>query len=218
MPYLPGSALPQPTACLVQRLLDLPLPPVRREREARRYILGLLDPQVVRYGRVARSERARELLQARPVCRLRRVNPSRGRASRRHRGACAGRTCMTTCRHTQYRERNERQARVCIGVCSRARGRTLRMCSKSARYACVSARSRVSCSTCARAFVVRPLSKERQHNTVGDRTYRGRSVRHLRHERADAPALCLSVQPLNQFQTNPKSTRWDVRRADRAGR
>ena len=61
------SALPKPRSGLVQRLLDLRLTPVGREGEARRDVLGLLDPEMVWDRRVCCGEEARETLDARLI-------------------------------------------------------------------------------------------------------------------------------------------------------
>ena len=88
------STFPQPRAGLVERLLDLVVAAVRREREACWNVLGLLDPQVERYGWVARGEEARELLDALLVGGLSRVVAQlRSMTANMRRRLC---TCITT--------------------------------------------------------------------------------------------------------------------------
>lgn len=61
---------PEATSGLIERLLDFRFPPVRCERKARRHVLRLFDPEVMRNGWVAGGEEVRETFDTRLVSRL----------------------------------------------------------------------------------------------------------------------------------------------------
>ena len=95
-----GSTSPQPCTGLVKRFLDLGVTPVGGEREARRDVLWLLDPEVVRDRRVGAREEVREAFDARLVGGLGGA-PIIGGDQLCGDHIASGRaecTCMTTCR------------------------------------------------------------------------------------------------------------------------
>lgn len=70
MALVEALCFPEATSGLVERLLDFRFPPVRCERKARRHVLRLFDPEVMRNGWVAGGKEVRKTFDTRLVGRL----------------------------------------------------------------------------------------------------------------------------------------------------